>query len=901
MSDGNSADGSKNSPGVNEENVCPYCNKRFKGVMGLQYHVNKFVCRPEQRAVSPSRPRSTRVASVKQEASSDSDDGNEEKSSHSADDIECDDGAVSEDEKSDSDDTERTPKRKRGRPRSNAPVCPHCSKRFKVLMGLQYHLKNFVCRPNERPGKQEAATGNGSIEPVHEWKCSDCQRAFTSSMGLKYHVDKKVCFRKRKSPPDLRRAKKPPPGVVPTHDFATDLIPPGTRYVTPYGVVQVQADHCAGAVPLLDAAAIRQSYNQFSDSRVKREVLMQRQYAALNCEHVNHRRHLTTLHYSPPPGEIDLVSSIDLSGIKAEDDSTRAIAQSQRWPPQICPAPYRKSDLLASFGESDDPRFPAVTLPDRIVECILIQDDRLHFLGVDDGVVREQPHVSEHPTRLYLRRRVLQDIYWNEADVYHCLHCGKTFYSRNACRSHEKALKCRRDKGKFRSLRESLQMLTEQHLHQNSGGRGLLDAIGHAKGVDPLVATRDDRGMFASSWSTAEAKRTHLFAVSDRPMAKYRHAQFASMYPSVILALGFKLVAKVNIASDEVLPVHNNSRRRRREELEIDNEAPSLAPLSLAGSVVSAPPPAKPRFPRPYESDIDQLLREAREEHFREKGLIIGSVYPSVYKALDFKFEKYDFEDDGVQETAQDDGEPAVDDQVTSGGPLLVDVPILIAEVDRGRYPTMKRRSPHDGSKRDTHCSMCRAGLKENDDPSDPSRKKKKRQKIDSLLACNFCARVVHYECMLSRFTIPYPEAHDDFMCHYCIQTVMTRRIRAERRRVKKEFGIEMSEHGAFIRVEDGTHLSAPEAISTIGVSVLLEGRGSAAYTAATKASQEEYVKLLQGIVPTDPDGMRLAQCAAAQTEEMRDIVMLLKDADKRLRQEMVIQQANDLRRQLML
>lgn len=31
-------------------------------------------------------------------------------------------------------------------------VCPHCSKRFIAVNGLQYHVEHYVCRPLERPG-----------------------------------------------------------------------------------------------------------------------------------------------------------------------------------------------------------------------------------------------------------------------------------------------------------------------------------------------------------------------------------------------------------------------------------------------------------------------------------------------------------------------------------------------------------------------------------------------------------------------------------------------------------------------------------------------------------------------------------------------------------------------------
>lgn len=106
------------------ELTCVHCEREFTTKFGLDYHVDNFVCRPEQ------RPLDDKSAEAMQEPVA-----------------------------------PPSPKPKQKR-RKKATVfektCPHCDTLFTSLYGLKYHLTKFVCRPDERPEIPEHAGSSGN-------------------------------------------------------------------------------------------------------------------------------------------------------------------------------------------------------------------------------------------------------------------------------------------------------------------------------------------------------------------------------------------------------------------------------------------------------------------------------------------------------------------------------------------------------------------------------------------------------------------------------------------------------------------------------------------------------------------------------------------------------------------
>ena len=77
---------------------------------------------------------------------------------------------------------------------SEAFVCEHCHRTLKSPHALTYHIDNFVCRPDVRPGGKPQAgrrKGKGNSKKVRgsleDRTCPDCGRVFTSAYGCQYH------------------------------------------------------------------------------------------------------------------------------------------------------------------------------------------------------------------------------------------------------------------------------------------------------------------------------------------------------------------------------------------------------------------------------------------------------------------------------------------------------------------------------------------------------------------------------------------------------------------------------------------------------------------------------------------------------------------------------------------
>ena len=92
-----------------------------------------------------------------------------------------------------------------------------------------------------------------------------------------------------------------------------------------------------------------------------------------------------------------------------------------------------------------------------------------------------------------------------------------------------------------------------------------------------------------------------------------------------------------------------------------------------------------------------------------------------------------------------------------------MDIQPLVEEIRAGRYPSMK---VYNGDHLNI-CFFCKT-------------------QDDNVLNCEFCSNSEHLGCLKTKVCIRDPEPGDEFMCHRCLQTVLNRRSRAERRRLEK-------------------------------------------------------------------------------------------------------------------
>lgn len=98
-----------------------------------------------------------------------------------------------------------------------------------------------------------------------------------------------------------------------------------------------------------------------------------------------------------------------------------------------------------------------------------------------------------------------------------------------------------------------------------------------------------------------------------------------------------------------------------------------------------------------------------------------------------------------------------------SSSAVVVDPSVFVEEIHAGRYPSIKVYT----GEHMIHCLIC-------------------KEDNGQLLNCEFCSNSEHVECLKTRVNIRGFEPDDEFMCHKCIQTILARRARAQKRRLQK-------------------------------------------------------------------------------------------------------------------
>jgi len=280
------------------------------------------------------------------------------------------------------------------------------------------------------------------------------------------------------------------------------------------------------------------------------------------------------------------------------------------------------------------------------------------------------------------------------------------------------------------------------------------------------------------------------------------------MYPEVLLGMGFKLVRDgareetdfskfYKHEEDQPRKESSQEKPQQRSRQPAPPRAQSRDPASnLLPPSASGPQPTKKEegvvgisFEHP-----DETLRELQEEFKRleRKAVdqIFGSMYSEVYHSLGFQFpgRKVARKKPVIPKnrTKRHSNKPPPHPETTSSQPRIplkpiIDIGVLAAEVDAGRYPSINRM-PEDQEYED-YCVVCQDG--------------------GNLLCCDFCSTVEHLKCIRTKFMVKRPEPEDDFMCHKCIGLVLTKRNRAEKRRLQKLAKDGSSDHVQNPAVED--------------------------------------------------------------------------------------------------
>ncbi len=224
---------------------------------------------------------------------------------------------------------------------------------------------------------------------------------------------------------------------------------------------------------------------------------------------------------------------------------------------------------------------------------------------------------------------------------------------------------------------------------------------------------------------------------------------------------------------------------------------------------------------------------------------------------------------------------------IKPAGPTIVDIRPLVEEVRAGRYPSMKVFN----GKHTNICFFCKT-------------------EGPDVLHCEFCINSEHMGCLKSKVSIRDLEPDDEFMCHRCIQTVLARRARAERRRLDK-----LNE--AMKAASGGTGSSSPVGLS------LEQAKQAVALKREVVWSQSEFDQHVSTYSKCPTGGPGGLICCGACTanysrflsetakemevqtlsgvgREVSELLELLHDAQDRLKQALDVSTGNDIKRSML-
>ena len=278
--------------------------------------------------------------------------------------------------------------------------------------------------------------------------------------------------------------------------------------------------------------------------------------------------------------------------------------------------------------------------------------------------------------------------------------------------------------------------------------------------------------------------------------------------------------------------------------------------------------PSKTRVHQPLRAEnlgvedpdvLDKTIINMKDELATLRESELGAYYPQVWKYLGFRKprkQKPPPLPESPPESPMRSPSPVPEVFVPEPPPYkypaatIIDVSVLAGEVDSGRYPSFKRNiftefDPEKDFHAD-HCYMC-------------------KDERGLLYKCDFCPNVNHLECIRSRFIVKDPEPHDDFMCNKCIQLILAKRRRAEKRRLESNNKLQGGGQQHQPMVEDGANgATVPHLLS---------------------ANQPEPGKEMEYL--------------AAQAQNVEEILELLKDSQSRLQQLVETSKMNDFRRSM--
>ena len=586
-----------------------------------------------------------------------------------------------------------------------------------------------------------AKRDRGSLE--HR-TCPTCQKVFTSGFGRDYHVDNRVCEQ-----------------VDDNEKVALPILAPGTEFVTRWGIVRVVNDN--QAIPtgkVLDASS--KELKHWKLRKNKRETKRISDYKTVSVHSLARRKRLGCT-YKPHRNYQPTTSSKDVMSAYFGPQGYKR-ASGRGFPP-----------VRAEPTNDPSPLEPDDSYPNRIVECVLVPDRRkvydcymIQNLEQREFVQTERAEKSltlesVFPTKMYLQRRELTEKYFGEGVVFICKGCGKTVSSLAGAKYHVSITSCGNKQGtKGSSTVYEQSMAAINHRAEQLMKKQDTSTLSHIKPQiqqeQPVRApTPEPPKSSRLQGEKTPAKRTLRVVGQKRKRGDTKPAwtpkkkAVLAYYPQVWRSLGFK-----------VLPRKRDVSRVSFFEDKQRNPGPGHLSILRAENM---------NF-----EDTDQLeetIMSMKDELYILKESELGAFYPKVWKFLGFRKPRKQAVESpvGSRSPSPEPGMfvPEPPSFKYPAPATIIDISVLASEVDAGRYPSIKRNDFNEfDPEEDFHedkCYIC-------------------KDERGLLYKCDFCPRINHLECIRSRFIVKDPEPHDDFMCNKCIQLILQKRRRAEKRRL---------------------------------------------------------------------------------------------------------------------
>lgn len=488
-------------------------------------------------------------------------------------------------------------------------------------------------------GRPKAKQANRFRGAVADRTCPKCKKVFTSVLGKDYHVSKCSIVLL----PDVRirgcrsNILTSSEHSVCTEQSVTNLagtvafptLEKGSRYITKFGVVEVIADD-RGTSTYVYPEDIKAAHKKYINFRDKQALQKRKVYLDFGFQSRLRRRRLRRTY--------------EFNNIRS--DTTRN-------------AYFGGSSTIMADGKPpardaisrQDPLLPQEALPDRIVVCALVPDERQRLYSPDQSLSKGEPSnpipSAGLQTTLYMRRRELTKSYSPTATLFACIDCGIEYTSKEGFVYHLQSAVCR----KKAVIRET-----------------------QRKEMNEIVQARVER---------------HLQSFGTRPNEKKRRGEIA-VYTQVWLSLGFSMTGAVKaprvVEKGDAIIVEMRVKELDytlnffREEIRKENLKKSDKKTgAMYASVFKSLGFKKPRPPK-----VDRIKQVTARKSGRARKQDNGDMV----------------EDDADVNDADDEYDK------TSPDIPIVDIQVLIDEAKTGRYPTVQR---YDGDYRD-HCVICKDG-----------------------------------------------------------------------------------------------------------------------------------------------------------------------------------------------